>query len=172
MRPSEKFEAKAAGQKGSEACFLHVENIFGLTTQASGFTAGRNRAGYWGRLLIRLFFIPHQLVCSIGTERNSIVPVAETVFVIPAKAGIQFFALDPCFRRGDIVDFRFPQQILRDILWDRSNARFSSKIIESGYWWCVVRGSRKISAPFPVTMATPKAGAPLEPAQPWLTERE
>jgi len=37
---------------------------------------------------------------------------------------------------------------------------------------CVVRGSRKISAPFPVTMATPKAGAPPEPAQPWLTERE
>ncbi len=36
----------------------------------------------------------------------------ETVFVIPAKAGIQFFALDPCFRRGDIVGFRFPQQIL------------------------------------------------------------
>ncbi len=36
----------------------------------------------------------------------------------------------------------------------------------------VVRGSRKISAPFPVTMATPKAGAPPEPAQPWLTERE
>ncbi|HUU16930.1 MAG TPA: hypothetical protein VMW72_07270 [Sedimentisphaerales bacterium] len=36
----------------------------------------------------------------------------------------------------------------------------------------VVRGSRKISAPFPVTMATPKAGAPPEPVQPWLTERE
>jgi len=36
----------------------------------------------------------------------------------------------------------------------------------------VVRGSRKISAPFPVTMATPKAGEPSEPAQPWLTERE
>ena len=29
MRPSEKFEAKAAGQKGSEAWFCHVENIFG-----------------------------------------------------------------------------------------------------------------------------------------------
>ena len=41
-----------------------------------------------------------------------LVPVAETVFVIPAKAGIQFFALDPCFRRGDIFDFRFPQQML------------------------------------------------------------
>ncbi len=36
----------------------------------------------------------------------------------------------------------------------------------------VVRGSRKISAPFPVTMATPKAGEPPEPVQPWLTERE
>jgi len=45
-------------------------------------------------------------------KSRSLVPVAETVFVIPAKAGIQFFALDPCFRRGDIVDFRFPQQIL------------------------------------------------------------
>jgi len=29
MRPSEKFEAKAAGQKGSEAWSSHVENIFG-----------------------------------------------------------------------------------------------------------------------------------------------
>ncbi|MHC4337184.1 MAG: hypothetical protein ACYSTG_04440, partial [Planctomycetota bacterium] len=29
MRTSEKFEAKAAGQKGSEAWFLHVENVFG-----------------------------------------------------------------------------------------------------------------------------------------------
>jgi hypothetical protein len=29
MRPSEKSEAKAAGQKGSEAWFLHVENVFG-----------------------------------------------------------------------------------------------------------------------------------------------
>jgi hypothetical protein len=48
-----------------------------------------------------------------GTDLDqSGVPVAETVFVIPAKAGIQFFALDPCFRRGDIVDFRFPQQVL------------------------------------------------------------
>jgi len=42
---------------------------------------------------------------------NQLVSVGETGFVIPAKAGIQFFALDPCFRRGDIVDFRFPQQI-------------------------------------------------------------
>jgi len=41
-----------------------------------------------------------------------LVSVAETVFVIPAEAGIQFFALDPCFRRGDIVDFCFPQQEL------------------------------------------------------------
>jgi hypothetical protein len=29
MRLSEKAEAKAAGQKGSEACLLHVENVFG-----------------------------------------------------------------------------------------------------------------------------------------------
>jgi hypothetical protein len=29
MRPSEKSEAKAAGQKGSEAWFCHVENVFG-----------------------------------------------------------------------------------------------------------------------------------------------
>jgi hypothetical protein len=36
----------------------------------------------------------------------------------------------------------------------------------------VVRGSRKISGQIPVTMATPKAGALPEPAQPWLTERE
>jgi len=42
---------------------------------------------------------------------TAVATVAETVFVIPAEAGIQFFALDPCFRRGDIVDFRFPQQI-------------------------------------------------------------
>ena len=62
-----------------------------------------------------------------------LVTVAETVFVIPAKpvlsevegAGIQFFALDPCSPlprgqvypcesrgRGDIVYFRFPQQVL------------------------------------------------------------
>jgi hypothetical protein len=47
------FEAKAAGQKGSpEVVFLHVENIFSPTTQASGFAAGRNRAGYLDRLLI------------------------------------------------------------------------------------------------------------------------
>ncbi len=29
MRTSEKFEAKAAGQKGSEALLLNVENVFG-----------------------------------------------------------------------------------------------------------------------------------------------
>ncbi len=48
-----------------------------------------------------------QIICD-----GVLVHVAETVFVIPAKAGIQFFALDPCFCRGDIVDFPFPQQIL------------------------------------------------------------
>jgi len=52
------------------------------------------------------------LIFGVLQKSCYIVPVAETVFVIPAKAGIQFFALDPCFRRGDIVDFRFPQQIL------------------------------------------------------------
>jgi len=36
----------------------------------------------------------------------------------------------------------------------------------------IVRRSPKIAAPFPVTMATPKAGAIPEPPQPWLTERE
>ncbi len=51
-----------------------------------------------------------QIICD-----RVLVPVAETVFVIPAEAGIQFFALDPCFRRGDIVDFRFPQQILTNL---------------------------------------------------------
>jgi len=30
---------------------LHVENVFSPTTQASGFAAGRNRAGYLDRLL-------------------------------------------------------------------------------------------------------------------------
>jgi len=44
-----------------------------------------------------------------------LITVAETVFVIPAKAGIQFFALEPCFRRGDIVGFCFPQQ---ELFWD------------------------------------------------------
>ncbi len=52
--------------------------------------------------------------------KEQLVPVAETVFVIPAEAGIQFFVLDPCFgfpqggvpRRGDIVGFCFPQQEL------------------------------------------------------------
>jgi len=36
-----------------------------------------------------------------------LVSVAETVFVVPAKAGIQFFAQDSCFCRSKIVDFRF-----------------------------------------------------------------
>ncbi len=39
MRPSEKFEAKAAGQKGSEAWFSPRRVHFWLTTQASGFAA-------------------------------------------------------------------------------------------------------------------------------------
>ncbi len=45
-RPSEKVEAKAAGQKCSEAWLLHVENVFGRQRRHSGFAAGRNRAGY------------------------------------------------------------------------------------------------------------------------------
>jgi len=55
MRTSVKFEAKAAGQKGSEACFLYVDNVFVLTTQVSDFAAEQNRADYFDRLLI-LFF--------------------------------------------------------------------------------------------------------------------
>ena len=35
--------------------FLHVENIFGLTTQASGFAASHSRADYWDRLLVSRF---------------------------------------------------------------------------------------------------------------------
>jgi len=58
MRPSEKFEAKAAGQKGSEAWSSHVENVFAPTTQASGFAAGRNREGYLDTLCI-LYCIPN-----------------------------------------------------------------------------------------------------------------
>ncbi len=65
MRPSEKFEAKAAGQKCSPGVVFStltpldnvvsfisngVENVFSPTTQASGFAAGRNRAGYLDRL--------------------------------------------------------------------------------------------------------------------------
>ncbi|MHC4242892.1 MAG: hypothetical protein ACYS3N_04455 [Planctomycetota bacterium] len=50
MRPSEKFEAKAAGQKGSEALFTQRRERFGPTTQASGFAAGRNRTGNSDRL--------------------------------------------------------------------------------------------------------------------------
>jgi len=49
---------------------------------------------------------------------NYLVPVVEALFVIPAPHRVRdklqressFFAIDPCFRRGDIVDIRFPQQ--------------------------------------------------------------
>jgi len=54
MRPSEKFEAKAAGQKCSEAWFSPRRERFWPTTQASGFAAGRNRTSYLDRLLISL----------------------------------------------------------------------------------------------------------------------
>ena len=50
MRPSEKFEAKAVGQKSSEAWFSSRRERFWLTTQASVFAAGRNRSGYSDRL--------------------------------------------------------------------------------------------------------------------------
>ncbi len=40
MKPSEKFEAKAAGQKGSQAWFSSRREPFWLTTQASGFPWG------------------------------------------------------------------------------------------------------------------------------------
>jgi hypothetical protein len=59
MRPSEKFEAKAAGQKGSEAWFSPRRERFWPTTQASGFAAGRNRAGYLDRLLCDNLEQPH-----------------------------------------------------------------------------------------------------------------
>ncbi len=55
MRPSEKFEAKAAGQKCSEAWFSPRRERFWPTTQASSFAAGRNRAGYSDRLLISCY---------------------------------------------------------------------------------------------------------------------
>jgi len=51
MRPSEKFEAKAAGQKCSEAWFSPRREHLWPTTQASNFAAGRNRTGYLDRLL-------------------------------------------------------------------------------------------------------------------------
>ena len=54
MRPSEKFEAKAAGQKCSEAWFSPRREHFWPTTQASGFAAGRNRTGYLDKLLTSL----------------------------------------------------------------------------------------------------------------------
>jgi len=54
MRPSEKFEAKAAGQKCSEAWFSPRREHFWPTTQASNFAAGRNRTGYLDRLLTSL----------------------------------------------------------------------------------------------------------------------
>jgi len=40
------------------------------------------------------------------------VPVAKTVFVIPAEAGIQLFRSEHCLDRDYIVGFCFPQQIL------------------------------------------------------------
>ena len=51
MRSSEKFEAKAAGQKGSEAWFRHVENVFGRQRRHRASLG--DRAGYLDRLLIQ-----------------------------------------------------------------------------------------------------------------------
>ncbi len=66
MRPSENLSAYGGvqGQGGrpkmpgrrqanlARSGFLHVENVFSPTTQASDFAAGRNRAGYLDRLLV------------------------------------------------------------------------------------------------------------------------
>jgi len=46
MRPSEKSEAKATGQNPHRRSQSYVEDDFDPATQASGFAAGRNRAGY------------------------------------------------------------------------------------------------------------------------------
>jgi len=64
--------------------------------------------------------ISNQDVREIRSGKVPNYPVAETVFVIPAPHRVRdklqressFFALDPCFRRGDIVGFCFPQQKL------------------------------------------------------------
>jgi len=50
MRPSEKFEAKAAGQNRRRRSQSYVKDDFDSTTQASDFAAGRNRVGYSDRL--------------------------------------------------------------------------------------------------------------------------
>ncbi len=64
---------------------LHVENVFSPTTQASGFAAGRNRAGYWDRLLIQGFDLGSGLSNRFFNLVILLVLVAEIVFVIPAK---------------------------------------------------------------------------------------
>ena len=51
MRPSKKFEDKTAGQKGLDARFSPVENVFSPATQASGFADGCDKADFWDRLL-------------------------------------------------------------------------------------------------------------------------
>ena len=66
MRPSEKFEAKAAGQKCSEALFTQRRERFWPTTQASGFAAGRNREGYWDRLLKEEFVMRQVKICGFA----------------------------------------------------------------------------------------------------------
>ncbi len=48
MRPSEKFEARAAGKKCSQVRFLHVENVFGRQRRYRASLG--DRAGYLDRL--------------------------------------------------------------------------------------------------------------------------
>ena len=47
MRPSEKFEAKAAGQKGSEPWSSHVENIFGRQRRHRALQPDAIERGIW-----------------------------------------------------------------------------------------------------------------------------
>jgi len=47
---------------------FHAQNVFGRTTQASGFAASRNRLGYWDRLLISTLSLP--LLRAVGLRRR------------------------------------------------------------------------------------------------------
>ncbi len=53
MRPSPDISGRPRRQakKAQRRGLLHAENVFSPTTQASGFAAGRNRAGYLDRFL-------------------------------------------------------------------------------------------------------------------------
>jgi hypothetical protein len=52
------------------------------------------------------------IIHSQNNPQRYLLPVVATAAVIPAKAGIQFFAVDSCLRRGDIASFAFPQWML------------------------------------------------------------